>query len=627
MTDVATKHDDIDEHVEDEIKACLSLTEPRSFFLFAGAGSGKTRSLVNALKHIRLRHGKELTLRNKRVAIITYTKKARDEIIGRTEYDPLFEVSTIHAFAWSILKGFNHDIREWLRIALSDDIEELREKEAKGRKGTKASAERLADIASKSKRLETLDSVSSFVYNPDGENRGKGSLNHSDVLKMAGALLRGKKTLQRVVRDGFPFILIDESQDTNRHIIGALFAFQAENKGAVALGLFGDMMQRIYADGVDDLGENLPADWATPVKVLNFRCPKRIIGLLSKIREATDGQSQKPAENALDGVVRMYVLPTNTEDKAAREKEIAAKMANIAADEAWTEPEAIKSLILEHKMAARRLGFIELYEPLYGFEPFRTGLRDGTLPCLTFFATRIAPLIEAQHDKFALMRVITKHSLLMLPERLKAAENQKAHLKKVDEAVKSLLALFSENASPTFFAILQNVKNSGLFAIPDVLRPALAGAEFDISNETAEVTLDGQQVFDEETDDQRAERDIAIGNFLNAPFHQIQLYQKYVAGLAQFDTHQGVKGLEFPRVMVIMDDAEAGGFAFKYEKLFSAASAEDKILAATRRLFYVTCSRAERALCLIAYSSNPSAVKTHVVDRGWFTDDEVILLE
>ena len=628
MTDTAVKHDEMDQHVDDEIKACLSLKQPKSFFLFAGAGSGKTRSLVDALQHIRSEHGKELRLRNKRVAIITYTKKARDEIIGRTQSDPLFEVSTIHAFAWSIIKGFNHDIREWLRVTLKEDIATLEFNEAKGKKGTKASAERLADIESKTKRLATLDTVPSFVYNPDGENRGKGSLNHSDVLKMTGALLREKKTLQNVVKDGFPFILIDESQDTNRHIMEALFAFEAEHKGKVGLGLFGDMMQRIYADGVADLGTDLPPDWAKPVKKLNFRCPKRVISLLSKIREATDKQSQQPIEAATEGFVRMYVLPVQTPDKAAKERDVAIEMAEITGDESWRNPDAVKSLILEHKMAARRLGFIEMFEPLYGFEPFRTGLRDGTLPCLTFFSKRIAPVIEAKDDKFALMRVINKHSLLMLPESLKAASDQKAHLKKVDEAVKSLLALFAEGASPTLLAILQNVKDTGLFAIPDILRPALAGAEFDniLDGLVLETEDESEPTFEYDTENERSGRDIAIGEFLKAPFHQIQIYQKYVAGLAPFDTHQGVKGLEFPRVMVIMDDAEAGGFAFKYEKLFAAGSEDDKITASTRRLFYVTCSRAEKSLCLVAYSANPSGVKNHVVTQGWFSENEVVVL-
>ena len=39
-----------DEIVDSEIASCLVLEKPRSFFLFAGAGSGKTRSLVEALK-------------------------------------------------------------------------------------------------------------------------------------------------------------------------------------------------------------------------------------------------------------------------------------------------------------------------------------------------------------------------------------------------------------------------------------------------------------------------------------------------------------------------------------------------------------------------------------------------
>ena len=34
------------------IKQCVNSKPPRSFFLFAGAGSGKTHSLVEALKSI-----------------------------------------------------------------------------------------------------------------------------------------------------------------------------------------------------------------------------------------------------------------------------------------------------------------------------------------------------------------------------------------------------------------------------------------------------------------------------------------------------------------------------------------------------------------------------------------------
>lgn len=53
----------LDDHVDDQLNEYLNLDNPRSFFLFAGAGSGKTRSLVKSLVHVRNEHGRQLALR------------------------------------------------------------------------------------------------------------------------------------------------------------------------------------------------------------------------------------------------------------------------------------------------------------------------------------------------------------------------------------------------------------------------------------------------------------------------------------------------------------------------------------------------------------------------------------
>ena len=121
------------------------------------------------------------------------------------------------------------------------------------------------------------------------------------------------------------------------------------------------------------------------------------------------------------------------------------------------------------------------------------------------------------------------------------------------------------------------------------------------------------------------------------PFSQIEPYTAYVKGLAPFDTHQGVKGLEFPRVLVVMDDDEARGFLFSYGKLFGVKDktksdlenerdGKDTGIDRTRRLFYVTCSRAEKSLAIVAYSSDPDKVRDHVVHEGWFENGEVEIL-
>lgn len=332
-TAAAIPNDELDLHVDEQIKQCLDLQAPQSFFLFAGAGSGKTRSLVNALDHVRHTVGKKLRRHGRKVAVITYTKAARDEIIRRTQFDPVIAVSTIHSFAWTLIEGFDHDIRQWLYISLNAAIEELLVLEKKGRAGTKASIERLAEIASKQRRLARLDTIKKFVYSPDSDNRTRDSLNHAEVLQIAGDLLKSKPVLRQILRDGYPYILVDESQDTNRHIVEALFAFQAAHRNEVVVGLFGDMMQRIYGDGQPDLGENLPEDWATPTKQLNFRCPRRVIELINKVRQATDKQVQIPRSDRAGGHAgQLRRLGLGGQSPDHRRDRAAARLAVVPAD-------------------------------------------------------------------------------------------------------------------------------------------------------------------------------------------------------------------------------------------------------------------------------------------------------
>lgn len=607
----AVPNDELDRHVDEEIIHCLDPQAPRSFFLFAGAGSGKTRSLVRALDYLRDTAGARLRIRGQKVAVVTYTKAARDEIIRRTQFDPIIAVSTIHSFAWTLIEGFNHDIREWLRVSLKADIEDLQAKEAKGRAGTKASAERIADIASKTRRLARLDTTKAFVYTPDGDNRGKDSLNHAEVLHLAGDFLKSKPVLRHILRDGYPYILVDESQDTNRHIVEALFTFQAAHKDEVVVGLFGDMMQRIYGDGQPGLGENLPDDWATPTKRLNFRCPRRVIELINKIRESTDHQTQIPSSTAIEGHVRMYVLPSEGIDKIVAEKAICAHMAGLTADQEWLDEDAVKVLILEHRMAALRMGFDDLLAALYPITQFRTSLLDGSLLAVNFFSNLILPLWEAKDDKFATARIMRAASPLLSPSALKQASDQFEQLGRAQAAVDALVTLLDGNPSVTFGEVLGNVAETGLFAIPDTLNVALAAAA-------------ATEASDAEDEQERNDRDKAIAKFLATPFLQVRAYAKYVSGKARFDTHQGVKGLEFPRVMVVMDDHEARGFLFKYEKLFGGG-ADDSQTASTRRLFYVTCSRAERSLALVAYAANPARIADQLLATGWFTPEEVLI--
>ena len=623
--------DHIDDHVDDEILTYLNLDKTKSFFLFAGAGSGKTRSLVNALVNVRQESGRRLRLNSQRIAVITYTNAACDEIKHRIDYDPLFSVSTIHSFIWDLINSYQTDIKQWLQIDLKAKIADLEDKQSKGRSGTKAAMDRENSIKAKTNRLENLGKIKRFTYNPNGENTSRDSLNHSEVINIGADFLTNKPLMQNILTRKFPIMLIDESQDANKLLMDAFFIVQTEHSSHFSLGLFGDMMQRIYADGKIDLGENLPDDWAKPAKIMNHRCPHRIMKLINRIRFDVDGQKQKGRKDKVEGVVRLFILPANTTDKT--ENNIAQKMSEITGDAKWIGDDSdVKILTLEHHMAARRMGFIELFEPLYRVERFKTGLLDGTLPGLRLFTQLILPLVKAKQngDEFGVARIVRQSSPYLSKDSLKSNDDQLGIIQKARDSVNKLMSLWDNGNSPRSIDILQNVAQTGLFVVPESLIPI--ASRTDEEQELAESSNTNGY---EEGEDKNIELN-AWDKALMTSFEQIVSYDEYVSDRAIFGTHQGVKGLQFPRVMVIMDDSEARGFMFKFEKFLgakeptktdiqNAEEGKETNFDRTRRLFYVTCSRAEKSLAIVAYTENPDKVKKFVLSKDWFKEDEIIL--
>lgn len=618
----ATELEQPDADADRTIKQCAQLDSPRSFFLFAGAGSGKTRSLVTMLRDIRSNQRSLLVSRGQRIAVITYTNAASDVIKQRLEFDPLIHVSTIHSFAWDLIGGYNNDIRAWLTGKLTADIAELRVQIQKSRPGTKVLVERESSLAEKSVRLARLADVKTFTYSPTGENSGRDSLNHSEVIEICASFLQ-KKTLQSILVGRFPFLFIDESQDTNAKLIDSLFAVQAASKGKFCLGLFGDMMQRIYSDGKVGLEKLVPDDWAKPAKVMNWRCPKRVVRLINEIREPVDGRKQQAPEEKPEGLIRCFIFPADTADKPAAEAEVAAKMAETTSDPSWRIPAKRKTLTLEHHMAAKRLGFADFFLPLYRVGDFRTGLINGTLSGFPLFFGAILPLTKAIHnaDKFEIARIVRTMSPLLHRKHLEKADDKAARIAKARAAVDDLAKVLE--AQPRAMDVLKSVASHDLFEIPENLRATLRADEAGMSaaEDDPNVTTKG-----------------AVSGWfeaLQAPFHQVELVAEYLSDDAQFDTHQGVKGREFPRVMAIMDDEEARGFLFNYDKLTGAvpksktdleheAAGEETTIDRTRRLFYVMCSRAEDSLALVIYSKNPALARQFIINEKWFEDTEVV---
>lgn len=172
--------------------------------------------------------------------------------------------------------------------------------------------------------------------------------------------------------------------------------------------------------------------------------------------------------------------------------------------------------------------------------------------------------------------------------------------------------------------------------VRDVLAPVIQGKLFDMNakllaayNETREPpeAPKGRQK-------ESSENRIARGwhALFNTPWKQLRAFREYLAGNSKLATHQVVKGSEFDHVMVVMDDEDAEGSLFAYDRLFGGPLGDSDIknmgtqketsIDRTVRLLYVTCSRAKESLALVLWARDATQALIYAQESKWFLAGE-----
>ena len=611
-------NNNIDSQVDETLEKCILATPRKSFFLFAGAGSGKTYSLVLLLKKIRDKIGQDLMLRGKNVAVITYTNAATDEIINRLDYSPVFHISTIHSFVWDVIKYYQNDIKQLYCQYLRDDIRIIGEKLDSARnKTTKTYRTNFEKMNYLKDRLERAETIEKFVYNPNGSNPEYNGLNHADVIKISAQMIMNSLMLQRIIAQRYPVFLIDESQDTKKELVDAFFSIQKNFGETFTLGLLGDQKQRIYTDGKKDMVSIIPIEWEKPVKKMNYRSAKRIVKLANAIGKDIDFHAEQVSrEDAIEGFARLFIVQQgNGINKDEVEQTVMKKMCELTKDAKWVEANTnVKILTLEHMMAARRLGFEQFFGPLSKVTKYQMNFLQGTVSELEFFTKEILPIADSiKEDGRIALEILKSNSPLLSKKNIEKSYELYLRCREETGTVAKKV-----NDDHSIRKVVKAVRDSQLLTIPEVIRQA------------CELTPD-------EINDEMEEDLQAWVKVMDLPISMVRKYDDYVNQHTRFDTHQGVKGLEFERVMVIIDDSEAKGFMFSYDKLFGVKeltetdikhieAGEESSIDRTLRLFYVTCTRAKESLAIIMYTSDPNKVRNQAINKGWFAEQEIELL-
>lgn len=292
--------------IQQKINECLDNFE--SFCFDAGAGAGKTYALQKSIEHILKSEGENLKLRNQKILCITYTNAAKDEILARLGKNSSVIVSTIHEFLW----GFISIQQELLTIEHKNKIiDELHAIDYKINENSLSSnvvlpefqnvvckddfiktfysyygipardfrdamknydtyfetylsnisnfKNLVKDINKKSRLSKTLKDIEDkeskkIIYNPV-QNLDKLEnyvISHDTLLLYCKNIITNKDILKRLFSDRYPYILIDEYQDTDEKVVAIIDSIReySNSRKKLAVGFFGDSLQNIYGSGV-----------------------------------------------------------------------------------------------------------------------------------------------------------------------------------------------------------------------------------------------------------------------------------------------------------------------------------------------------------------------------------------
>jgi DNA helicase-2/ATP-dependent DNA helicase PcrA len=347
-----------------------------NFKVFAGPGAGKTTWLIQYLEKV-LKESKRLN-KTRKIACITYTNVATEEILNRLDCDKSrFDISTIHSFLYrNIIKPFSFLIAEddngdkLFEIDKLDGHDEHIPRIDKisswintlniGRSGnrqywylTRTNEKKqnlykcLMDIDWKFTTDNSLDlkfrnnhtyGISVDLQLPTSrlvDYKTKywhdGIMHHEDVLYFSYLIINKSPRILEFVRSKFPYIFIDEFQDTTElqtWIIKKIAELETK------IGVIGDLAQSIYkfTGAKRSDFENLQLEGLQSYKLdKNHRSTKNIIDFLNCLRaditqettdKTIDGEPVKflvgPVSNVLDWLqensyVNTYILTRKNE--------------------------------------------------------------------------------------------------------------------------------------------------------------------------------------------------------------------------------------------------------------------------------------------------------------------------
>lgn len=625
----------MDQEVE---KIIEHIGKGENFLLSGGAGSGKTYSLVQVIREVIARHP------SSKIACMTYTNASVHEIERRVDHSNL-NVSTIHDFLWDNIKNFQRELKITLIEMLNTEDSGV---SLNGYEGKVPS-----DFFDKEREPDFAIQYKEYLKLQDG------IVSHDEVLKLSERMFAKYPKIVSFVKSRYPFIFIDEYQDTNPLIVKILLEYFPKVCKKCIVGFFGDSMQAIYDDGVGDIDEYLVTDENPDgcvyevQKKQNRRCPQTVITLANSLR--LDSLRQEPSSDlkapnmtadghVKEGSVSFYY---SDEDKTDVLKE---KLTN-ELEWDFSDTDNTKELRLTHNLIANEAGFETLMQIHdsdkiigYGknlrkyakekgaFENIRGLTFDEAIKTLSskypddkkkWSPTKAQQIfIETNSDLYKEALAMPFESIACYVDKDQLLDDKteeytgkgtgsklsplNQHLHKIEHCIQLYL-----DKDYNEFMRSTSIKQITRARQKKELRAGIDKIVSSYNDMTISEVIDladslGICIKDDKVNSYIDSNPYIWRRIKEVSYKEARNVYDYRMGNKPFSTQHKTKGLEYSNVLVIL---KSNWYNYDFASLFYDNGKKESIVERTKKLFYVCCTRAKENLVVYYPAASDDIVK------------------
>jgi DNA helicase II / ATP-dependent DNA helicase PcrA len=561
-------------------KLFQTINDKKCFRFEAGAGAGKTYSLIKALKYLIDKESALLSKNNQKIACITYTNVAVDQINSRIDNNPVVFAGTIHAFCWSLIQSQQKLIREF--IPTLGDKWPRRIEEAGGIKNQRVIYD-----------LGYPKVTEKEIY-----------LHHDDVIKIATDFLNNEK-FKAILFSRFPIILIDEYQDTNKEFADSIKANIIENDNRFLIGLFGDHWQKIYGSKACGLITSDKIEFIG--KEANFRSDKNIVTVLSRMRPELPQQEVDPDS---EGEITVFHTESWTGVRRAEnhwQGDLNSDIAHLFLEKTKTklkaigwsfEPDQTKILMLTNNVLAAEQGYSNIASVF-------SSNSDEYLKKENHYISFLIDCVEP---------TCANYEKKQYGEMFKVIGSETVKLKSQDDKItwnEDLKGLIELKRKGTIGEIIDYLKTTK--------RPRLSSKVEEAEEKLFQFPL----LTDEDEREKQSSFYNKITELRGVQYSELVSLANYLDDKTPFSTKHGVKGAEFDNVLVVCGRGwnNYNWKDFLEWNLNGIPRNKEEAYERNRNLFYVACSRPKKRLALL-FTQKLSAIAIRQLEQ-WFGSENI----